>query len=78
MRVKMKLVNVSQSESGDKLEFRPTPVGAAENEAVFASSPVGCLNLEVITRGSLTDAIPGNEFYVDFSLAPATVIPPVE
>jgi hypothetical protein len=76
MRAKMKVVTVTQSENGEKLNMSPVcrpngyPADGSDEDNTFARfSPSGSLELFVANPALFGKFKPGQKFYLDFTLA---------
>ena len=71
MRCKMRCTQVSFKKDGAELLFNPVTTGSKENNTFFKYTPSGEFKIRTINTELAATFIPGEDYYVDFSHAPA-------
>jgi hypothetical protein len=61
----------TQSEMGYKLKFTAVSGGSEENEKFFKWTPSASIEMATVNAEAAKQFVPGQQYYVDFSLAEA-------
>lgn len=76
VRAKFKCDSVTTTSTGgqnkrilSQIVLTPVTTGSKENEKMFEYTPGGKLELSVLNAKAAETFIPGNEYYIDISLA---------
>ena len=69
VRAKFKCVQVTQTESGDRVQLAPVVGESPENKDFFKWTPSGQIEMGIMNPEASKQFIPGKEYYVDFTLA---------
>lgn len=69
MTVRAKFYCQAVSEEGKRVVLYPVVSGSAENETFFKWTPSGSIERSVLNDAAATFFVPGQQYYVDFSLA---------
>jgi len=73
VRAKFKVSQVMHTEAGNSIQLIPVSVGSEENKEFYRYTPSGQIELSIVNQESASFFEVGQEYYVDFSLAPKLV-----
>lgn len=70
VRAKFKVSQITENEAGSSIQLIPVSVGSEENKEFYKYTPSGQIELNVVNKETADHFKVGQQYYVDFSLAP--------